>query len=532
MFHPQESMNYHEIMFKDFSRYASKYDEVDEKQDPFFIYLRTVLNVLKNKMNHNIKDEQITSGIKEVAKFMRDIKEYAGISKDANIKQITTTTVVEKLQQWTDEQFENKAPINWLSYLGKIFNKSGARVDLKTNIYVNSNYVYNVLNITRNTDPAVLKNFALIRILLYSSFDGDRKIRTALFNYYKARNHTIPSRPDYCANQILDISSDGLVGLSLAASRLFTEEKRQMKAKSLVEKISESFKNKLLTSNWMDNKSKAAAMKKKENMISLVGVPDFVGNNKQLNEFYENLRISSQDNYGNMQQLRAFRQNYSFSRLRRPRVRSYWDKSPFETNALYNRANNKFIIPLALLYPPFFRGDFGIMDYSHLGVLVGHETTHGFDNAGRKYDAFGVIGNLWTNETYSAFENRSQCFREQYDRYFINELNKTLSGERSLNENLADNGGLKIAYNAAKEVFKFYSFESDKFSPEQLFFIGFATTFCSVEDLPYLEYTIDKGYPPSKYRVNGAVSNMKEFSDSFNCPKNSAMNPEEKCSLW
>ena len=167
-------------------------------------------------------------------------------------------------------------------------------------------------------------------------------------------------------------------------------------------------------------------------------------------------------------------------------------------------------------------------------MVIGHEITHAFDVTGRNYDAFGNIKNWWGNISTKHFKRKAECFNKQYSSYTVGK--KKLNGYLTLDENIADNGGLKLAYKTYK---KFQSKNEDKLSSsdylidDKLFFIGFAQSFCSISTRFYAENSIEiDPHTFAKYRVIGALSNSFEFSKTFNCPLNSPMNPPEKCRIW
>jgi len=175
------------------------------------------------------------------------------------------------------------------------------------------------------------------------------------------------------------------------------------------------------------------------------------------------------------------------------------------------------------------------INYGSLGTMMAHELIHGFDAQGRHFDKTGNFVNWWTNSTTSKYFNQSKCFENQYDD-FIRKMNIT-SPAAKLPENLADNGGLKIAYNAFKA--NEYIHGADKrlpastFTTDQLFYIGFAQTWCSLTSSDTKDISsIMQSHSAEKNRVNLALSNSKEFSKAFQCPANTNMNPSKKCSFW
>jgi predicted metalloendopeptidase len=170
-------------------------------------------------------------------------------------------------------------------------------------------------------------------------------------------------------------------------------------------------------------------------------------------------------------------------------------------------------------------------------MIIGHEITHAFDATGRNYDAFGNINNWWGNESTIHFKRKSECFNKQYSNYMIGK--KNLNGYLTLDENIADNGGLKLAFKTYKNIYNTdenrlkSSLKSNHLTHDKLFFIGFAQSFCAISTHYYAENSIDiDPHAFAKYRVTGALSNSYEFSKTFNCPLDSPMNPAQKCRVW
>jgi len=226
---------------------------------------------------------------------------------------------------------------------------------------------------------------------------------------------------------------------------------------------------------------------------------------------------------------------------------SEWNMTPQTVNAYYYPMDNSINFPAAIFQLPFFSANQpDYLNYGAIGSIAGHELTHAFDSSGSLFDANGVLNNWWTNSTYYEFDNLSKCFIDQYNQYKLigsegKEFN--LNGKLTLNENLADNGGLSRSF----EAWKLSSIKDPKkfsernkalpglsdFTPEQLFYIAFGQSFCE-KNTPELLEMLNETDPhsPGQYRIIGSVSNNEHFAKTFNCPKNSPMNPEKKCLIW
>jgi len=180
------------------------------------------------------------------------------------------------------------------------------------------------------------------------------------------------------------------------------------------------------------------------------------------------------------------------------------------------------------------------LNYGAIGSVVGHELTHAFDNDGRFYDADGNQNNWWTDNDEEDFEQFSQCFVNQYNNitYYINNEPYKVNGERTLDEVIADNGGIARAYDAWQMTLSKHPEQASEhnkrlpgfsdFTFDQLFFINFAQSHCSI----IANEAKTDGHPRGNARVNGLVSNSLQFAKAFHCSPNSPMNPEQKCLIW
>jgi endothelin-converting enzyme/putative endopeptidase len=188
------------------------------------------------------------------------------------------------------------------------------------------------------------------------------------------------------------------------------------------------------------------------------------------------------------------------------------------------------------MQPPFFHRDFpAAMNFGGIGMVMGHELTHGFDDSGRKFDPKGRMVEWWEPEVAEKFEQAAECIATQYDGYEIDK-GLFLNGRLTLGENIADNGGIKEAFrayqawlaeNGGREGFM------DGMTDEQLFFVGFAQTWCTLAtpEIEQMLATVDTHSHP-RFRVNGPVSNFPEFAQAFECVEGTPMNPVDKCEVW
>ncbi|CAK9298481.1 unnamed protein product [Gordionus sp. m RMFG-2023] len=219
-----------------------------------------------------------------------------------------------------------------------------------------------------------------------------------------------------------------------------------------------------------------------------------------------------------------------------PVDKKQWIESPHTSNAFYSSATNEIIFPAGILRKPFYDKTYpDSYQFGAIGSVITHEIGHGFDDEGRKYDKNGNWHFWWTNKSIEAFVNKTVCFLDQYSNYSIN--GHKLDGKQTLAENMADNGGVAISLKAlksyqARKRRDEYAFKFDTIE-DRLFFLAYAQSCCS-KDTPEALYETIKSdsHSPDKYRVNGVLSNLKQFSEAYSCSTKSVMNPPYKCTIW
>ena len=177
------------------------------------------------------------------------------------------------------------------------------------------------------------------------------------------------------------------------------------------------------------------------------------------------------------------------------------------------------------------------MNYAGIGFVAGHEMTHGFDDTGKQISKEGQLENWWSVDTEKLYAEKTQCIIDQYSAYHSSKAQLNLNGIITQSENIADNGGIKIAYEAYQEWVKQNGPEEClpnlNYTPNQLFWISLANAWCAKERVEQLRSIIlTKSHPPSKFRIYGIMANSKYFINDFNCPVESKMNAPKKCTFW
>jgi putative endopeptidase len=306
----------------------------------------------------------------------------------------------------------------------------------------------------------------------------------------------------------------------------FSPEAKQ-RALKMVKEIEEAMQRDIEALPWMTQATKQHALEKLHTVVNKIGYPDKWRD-------YSTLAIARDDEMGNVLRARAFEFHRQLAKIGNPVDRGEWLMTPPTVNANYDLQKNDISFPAGVLQPPLFDSNADdAPNYGDTGSTIGHELTHGFDDEGRQFDAQGNLRDWWTPADAKEFERRASCISDQYSQYVIIDDIK-INGKLTLGEDVADLGGLILAYMAWQDETRDQKLESlEGFTPEQRFFIGYAQQWCTNErdENKRLRATVDP-HSPEKYRTNGVVSNMPEFQRAFQCKPGSAMVREKPCRVW
>jgi len=308
--------------------------------------------------------------------------------------------------------------------------------------------------------------------------------------------------------------------------KYFSPQAKQ-EALKMVKEIEGAMQQDIETLSWMSPATKQQALIKLHAVANKIGYPDKWRD-------YSKLEIVRGDELGNVERARVFEFNRQLAKIGKPVDRGEWGMTPPTVNAYYDPQMNDINFPAGVLQPPAFDPDSDAApNYGDTGGTIGHELTHGFDDEGRQFDAQGNLRDWWTEEDGKEFVKRAACISNQYSNYVIIDDIK-INGKLTLGEDVADLGGLILAYRAWKEDTKGQKLDPiDGLTPEQRFFIGYGQSWCGQtrDETKRLRATVDP-HSPEKYRTNGVVSNMPEFQEAFHCKASSPMVNENRCRVW
>ena len=302
---------------------------------------------------------------------------------------------------------------------------------------------------------------------------------------------------------------------------------------TLVNNLKEAFAVRIDGAEWMDPETKEKAKEKLAAILVKVGYPDKWRD-------YSKLEIKDDSYFANVLRSNRFDVDYMISKIDRATDRDEWQMPPQMVNAYYNPTTNEICFPAAILQPPFFnmKAD-DAANYGAIGVVIGHEMTHGFDDQGHEYDKDGNLNNWWKESDGVNFKKNAQVLIDHFNGIKVLDNPETFAnGEFCLGENIADNGGLHISYVAMKKALEKQQVNAEKmdgFTPEQRFFLAYAAVWASnIRDEEIVRLTAMDVHSLAKWRVNGTLPHITEFIEAFNIQPGNKMylEPEKRVKLW
>jgi putative endopeptidase len=325
--------------------------------------------------------------------------------------------------------------------------------------------------------------------------------------------------------------TDGALGEILAQEFIKTKFGGDSKAAAerMVKEISVAFGKGLKTLAFMDDATKERAKAKLDAMAYLIGFPSKWRS-------YD-FPVKADTLLANTVAARAAEQKRILARIGKPVDREEWEMTPPTVNAYYHPQKNHMVFPAGILQPPFYANTASIaVNLGGMGMVVGHELTHGFDDEGSQYDLAGNLKSWWEPKTRAAFDEKTSCVASQFDA-FEPIPGVKLNGKLTLGENIADLGGIKLAFSAYRAMRQGVPGPerdlAEGFTEDQQFFLSVGQSWCakSREEETRRLANVDPHSPP-KFRVNGPLSNLPEFSNTFRCAAGTKMNPPNKCEVW
>lgn len=435
--------------------------------------------------------------------------------------------------RYTVEEAAAFAPnIDWKGY----FETVGIMDGMKSFNIAQPKYFAEVNKVLADTDVETMKAyFAWHEIVSAAGYLSDDFVNANFDFFGKLMSGREENRPRW---KRVTSTVEGAMGEALGqlyVERYFPAEAKT-RMETLVNNLIEALGQRIDMATWMTDATKANAHKKLSTIYVKIGYP-----NKWRD--YSGLEIKDDSYYANVIRSNEFDMAYMFSKINKPVDKDEWLMTPQTVNAYYNPTTNEICFPAAILQPPFFQFDADdAANYGAIGVVIGHELTHGFDDQGRQYDEKGNLNDWWTEEDAKNFDANKQVLIDAFNNCIAlddPELGKMNgNGELTLGENIADNGGLHVSYLAMQNAMakkQVNKEQMDGFTPEQRFFLAYAAVWASnIRPAAALQLTQMDVHSLGRNRVNVALPQVTEFIDAFGIKEGDGMwlAPEKRVVLW
>ena len=382
--------------------------------------------------------------------------------------------------------------------------------------------------IIKNTDIQVIKDYLKWKIIHGSASLLSDDLSTENFNFYsKYLYGQEVQQPRW--RRVLN-ATDGCLGEAIG--QLYVEKHFPAEAKermlSLIGNLRIALGERIKALEWMSEETKAKALHKLECVNVKVGYPDKWRD-------YSKMEVTPESYFQNFHNAIRFENEYEMAKIGNPVDKEEWFMTPQTVNAYYSPEMNEIVFPAAILQPPFFNMEADdAVNYGGIGVVIGHEMTHGFDDQGRKYDEKGNLNNWWNGDDTIKFQERTQQLVKLFNEFEVRGYH--INGELTLGENIADLGGLNIAWDAYQMTDEAKANQSiDGFTPAQRFFISYGTIWRNNSRDKFLErQVIVDVHSPAEARVNRTLGSMPHFYEAFDIKPENKMYiaPEERANIW
>lgn len=405
------------------------------------------------------------------------------------------------------------------------------RMEVNTDtVLVGQPKYYKALNTLLKTQPIeIWKTKLAFEALNGASTALSKNFRDANFDFYgKVLNgQKVPKERWKTMLSTVDNGVGELLGQVYVEKYFTPEAKKRMK--DLVDNLQAVYKSRIEKLDWMSNATKEKALAKLTAFTKKIGYPDKW-------KKYDDIEISKDAYYKNLEEIAKHNYKEMVEKVGKPVDKAEWGMTPPTVNAYYNPSFNEIVFPAGILQFPFFDKDADdAINYGAIGAVIGHEMTHGFDDQGSQYDKDGNLKVWWTPEDAAKFKAKTQAVAGQYDKFTVLD-NLHVNGNLTLGENLADIGGVAIAYQAFKNTPQGKGNEIiDGFTPDQRFFLSFAQVWRIKmrDEAARMRINVDP-HSPAQYRVNGPLSNTDAWYKAFNIkPGDKLYRPEnERVKIW
>ncbi|XP_041946102.1 membrane metallo-endopeptidase-like 1 isoform X1 [Alosa sapidissima] len=509
------------------------YKRVREAYQQFMV---TMARIAREDRNLTQDDERVWEEMMQVMELERDIANATTPPEERHdITVLYNKMTLSELQ----ENFSLNG-FNWTRFIQGVMSSVSITVHPEEEVVVYGvPYLERLNDVLSKHDRRTLQNFLTWHLVIERVGGLSRRFKDARAHYRKVLFGTTVEEARWrdCVRYVQG-SMVNAVG-ALYVQEAFAGDSKRM-VSDLIRMMQAAYMDTLEELNWMDVASKEKAREKVLAIKEQIGYPDHIleENNQKLDEEYAHLNFSENYFENILQNLQAGSKK-SLKKLREPVDPNMWIIGAAEVNAFYSPNRNQIVFPAGILQPPFFsKNQLQALNFGGIGMVIGHEIIHGFDDHGRNFDKDGNMYNWWSNYSAEHFKEQSQCMVHQYGNFNWKLAGgQNVSGISTLGENIADNGGIRQAY---KAYLKWVEREGEEprlpgldLDHKQLFFLNFAQVWCGAYRPEFASQSIKTdSHSPLEYRVLGSLQNFEAFSEAFQCKTGAPMNPEVKCRVW
>lgn len=471
--------------------YFKKGEKSEEIRTAYHDYVAQILKL-------STKDENANESATDIINLETKI---AGVSKTP----VNLRKPRENYHLLSVKEMEDIAPnVQWKDFLDRL------NINVDTLLVGQPKFYSGVSDLLQDVALPVWKDYLTFHLVSSYASWLSSPFADAHFDFYnKTLNGQQEPQPRWKrASSLVNHSLGDALG-KLYVERFFPPSAKEYMM-NLVANIQKAYADKIKSADWMGDETKQKALDKLEAITKKIGYPDHWKD-------YSSIDISPDSLIANLNRIGVWQYNYNIDKLGKPVDKSEWYMTPPTVNAYYNPSFNEIVFPAGILQPPFyFQNADDAVNYGGIGYVIGHEITHGFDDQGSKYDKEGNLNNWWTKKDRANYDKMAQKVVEQYNNFKVLD-SVHVNGELTLGENLADIGGLSIAYAAFKMTPEGKKDTLiDGLTPDQRFFLSAAQVW-RIKDRPQrLRWRINNDHhSPEEFRVNGPMSNMKAFYEAF-----------------
>uniref|UniRef100_A0A8R1DX97 Endothelin-converting enzyme 1 n=1 Tax=Caenorhabditis japonica TaxID=281687 RepID=A0A8R1DX97_CAEJA len=526
----------HALMFSPPKLFLEKkkfYREVPSSNVYLQYYRQYILSIL-SLLGVDMEDESgvIEYQVDDIIDFERRIANLTRIELSRNHSSINN--------MMTFGEFKKKyEKINWEAYFNEEMRSNLGRMpdSLLINV-VDVNYFDNLYSLIKSKPLSSINNFLMWCLVSNYDFYLPAKYRKPKMEF-KRKMYGIGSDDPLWEICVGEVRDNLAMPLSTEYAHKFFTKREKGIAEDMIRDLKKAMEQTLLNADWIDESTREAALMKLDAMGHKIGFPDSLLNETAVLLPYAGVRLTANQFFDNAISLKKAAYRDALSKLHRAPSVIDWASPIIAVDAFHYFTGNEIIFPAGILQFPMFVPDApSFANYGAIGMGIGHEITHGYDDLGAQYDDKGNLRGWWHTETMTTFQKKKQCFVAQYGSRVEPHTGRKVDGKMTIGENIADNGGLRVAFRAyqlklerEKEARRLPGLTD--FSPNQLFFLAYANTWCEALKPSAIDHIMDTDvHSLGMFRVNVPLQNLPAFSKEFDCPIGSPMNPFEKCRIW